>query len=187
MAKKKTKKTVKQKTWYAEYSRKRNAQRRAAYRASPEYREKVLNENRAQYRKRNGGDSKDCRDNLSRLDEIGTVRFLQSGNRRGKKVLTFTNEEMAQAIGYSLVALYRMQGDGRMPKPVTQPMYQEGPSNSSGAQGKFVTDCVYTEAEAIAVINELGAHQENVMHYRVSHVETRKRIFAAVKQARQKG
>ncbi len=188
--KKKTKKKAAQpknkKDWYAAYAAKRNEERREAYAADPSYRQKVLSGNRAQYRKAHGENGKDCRANLSRLGDIGSIRFLRGGPKP-VKALTFTNAELAEALDYSLVAVYRMQADGRLPKAVVEPIYKEAGKSDKGSGGRFLTDCVYTKAEVVAIINVLGEHQESVMHYRAVHTETQKRIYAAVKLARKKG
>jgi hypothetical protein len=45
---------------------------------------------------------------------------------------------------------------------------------------------VYTSDEARAIMEVFGAHQEVSLYFRTSHVETIKRIHAAVDAARRK-
>lgn len=175
---KKPAQSIKDKPWYSAYQKKRNKERQEKYREDKTYRAKALEESRAAYRKGHAVSEKDCRANLGSLSDIGSIRFVRKG-KSTVKMLSFTNAELAQAIEYSVVAVYRMQQDGRLPKPVMALHYPEGitvvPTPATH---------VYTKAEVAAIIKVLGEHQENVLHYRAAHTETRKRIYAAVKAAR---
>lgn len=174
-------KSAKDKSWYKEYLGTLNERRREKYAGDKAYRAKSLQAARDSYRENNAVQQKDCRDNIAALGSIGKNRYIQVGKTK-RAALTFNNAELAEALEYSLVAVYRMQTDGRLPKAVIKTVYKEGATNSN--TGKFASEFVYTKPEVVAIMNALGQHQERVLHYRVTHLETTKAIFAAVNAVR---
>lgn len=179
--KKKTPK-VKKKTWSPAYAQLNNERRKAKYAKNEEYREQLKQKAREAYREKTGVEGRDCRDSLLQLKSIGRIRYVKKDRNTHVKRLTFTRTELAAALGYTLIAIYRWQKDGRLPKAEIKLTYADGQNNTTDAPGNI--EAVYLDTEVIGIIKVLGEHQESVSQYRVTHTETTARIFAAVKKAR---
>jgi hypothetical protein len=172
--------TKKEKAWYREHLDRKNEVRREMYASDADYRASRMEESRARYRQEHGVFEKDCRENLDALDSIGSMRLIKLGKKQ-LNILTFNNRELAEALGYSLVQVYRWQNDGRLPKPRTALSYEEG------LKGRFMCSEVYTEDEVKAIMSVLGEHQQSVAHYRTTHTLTIKKMFSAFNKAKLKG
>ena len=176
-AKKPKEKKAGSNNWYPAYKEKLNAKRRDTYAKDEAYRQERQDTCRENYRRANHVGGKDCRAMLPMLKKLGNIRYIYVGKKQ-VKALTFSYRELANALDYSLVAVYRMANDGRIPKAVSQVVY--GESAAIKPCGEFV----YTEAEARAIINVLGQHQEKLLYYGARHTETKAAMLAAVKAVR---
>ncbi len=161
-----------EKGWYKEWLPKFNKKRRMLYKTDPAYRQKQLEKSRTQYRDKAGVLASDCRENLAILEEMGTYRPVFFP-RKAVPVLTFSMQEAAEALGISALAFYRWRQDGRIPEPVFR-----------CASAGIMAINLYLLAEVRAMVEVIGEHQATCSHYRVSHVETTKKVFEAVKAAR---
>ncbi len=177
MTKKAKKKPTK--NWYPEYAIARNEKRREIYNTDAEYRRKAIEASRAAYRAAVGMRTKDCRKNISKLDKIGTKRQVRLGQLKEAKTLTvlsFVGAELAKALGYSPLTVYKMQKDDRIPAPVFLTAV-----NAVAPQSQLV----YIKEEVLAMMDVLGKHQQQIAYYRTTHIETINAMDAAVQKARE--
>jgi hypothetical protein len=164
----------KQRWWGPE----RNARRRARYRQDRIFREKTIQTVRDKYRKarEDAGAAvrqDDCRTNLGRLHLIGQLRELHAGGQPAAQALTFTVDELGEALTRNAQVLYRWISSDMFPAPTSQAL---------NTRNRW--QAVYTEAEARALLGVFGEHQMRSQYYRAFHTETRNRLCAAVVAAR---
>lgn len=157
------------------------AARRLKYKTDPEYRSKVAELNRLAYRKGKKIKAKDCSGNLSALSSIGSVRevIVDKKHQYAKRVLCFTNSELAKALKIGTPTIYKWQQSGRLPLPTFSLPFAEGSTNDLAQADK-----VYLEAEVKVLIDIISQHQKEFRHYRESHTETMARIDSELKKIR---
>ena len=156
----------------ARWAASRNARRRAAYQADPEYRDKVVQTSRKNYRRTNAVEQVDCRSNISQLGILGEARTVEIAGV-AHTLTTFDTAQLAQALGnYHAHGIYRWYTNGQLPRPVVEVV------GSMGTKKVFVLD------EVLAMIGVLGPHQVTVRYYRQEHTETIDALFAAVETVR---
>lgn len=156
----------------AKWAADRNTRRAAAYQTDPSYRESVVARSRQQYRKKHDVDGVDCRTNLNRLGNIGTIREIELGGGR-VSATTFDVKELAEALGgYNANLMYRWQRNGQLPLAVVNV------ADTNGLKKVYVLE------EVTAIINVLGSHQTQVRNYRRDHSTTVDAIFVAVESVR---
>lgn len=148
----------KKKPWYKNWLKERNRARRLRYQTDEGVRQNVIERSRQAYRDKVGLVLTDCRNNLNRLDEIGTVRVVHS-SRAPKSMLTFTATEMAEALMVSVLSIYRWRKSGIFPEPAYRMHYHPRTP-------------VYGEKEARMFIKIMGDHQSKVAQYSKRHADT---------------
>lgn len=151
-----------------------NRRRMIQYNTDPDYRGKMIENSRAEYRKVHNVTLIDCRENLPVLAQIGTVRTVSTPEGAVMEVLTFDVNELAEALGgYNAQIMYRWQQKEQLPRPVVR---IHPPRNQAGF--------VYLEDEVAAIMQHLGAHQSRLRYFRRSDTETIDAIFAAIADVR---
>lgn len=133
-----------------------NETRRDAYAHDPSYREGVTAANRTAYRQRNGGLKVEIcgKGHVGRETEFGSVRSVN-----GQLAVTFSSEEMARLLGgYHLQVMYRMQRDGRFPKPET---------HVDGKKGQ-----VYSLDQAKRLLLVMVDHQSKKAYFQSDDLDT---------------
>lgn len=156
----------------------RNLRRRERYKADSDHRAHIIAQVQASYRKTRAERGlpvrmDDCRTNLERLPEVAHIRETQLPSGRSQDLLTLTIEELATLLDRNVQLLYRWMNADLLPEPVFF---------IAGYRGRM--QGVYLAEEARAIMEVFGAHQEVSQYYRVAHVETRARLFAAVEDIR---
>jgi hypothetical protein len=156
----------------------RNARRRERYRQDAQFRAQTVQKVRDKYRKEREDAGAavrqdDCRTNLDRLHLIGQERELHAGGQPAVQALTFTVDELGEALTRNAQVLYRWISSGMFPTPAFKAL---------NARNRW--QAVYTEAEARALLGVFGEHQTRSQYYRAFHTETRDSLFAAVLAAR---
>lgn len=145
------------------------ARRKVRRDTDPEYRDQHRAASREYFRNKHGVDPsefRDCRKNLDKLDEIGTVRFV-----REEEFLTFHLAELANALGgYHANIMRRWIDRGQIPAPVLR--------SEDGVE-------VYLEAEVEAIIEPLGEQQATYAYFRKNHTTAIQNIADAVDTVRQ--
>jgi hypothetical protein len=156
----------------------RNAERRKRYATDSAYRETVQAQVKESYRKARVEAglpvrTEDCRENIDLLDTIGDERpvVLKDGGEVG--MLTLTTKELATALDRNQQVLYRWYSADLLPRPAVA---VKTPTNFNQP--------MYTGAEAEAMMQVFGRHQEDSQYYRKHHTETRKALFDAVEKVR---
>jgi len=159
----------KDRPWYRGYLKRLNTARRTEYRANSKVRETKIEKSRQAYRDKVGLVLTDCRENLGRLAEIGTVRLVHG--RGARALLTFTLPELAEALMVSPLSIYRWKKSGIFPAPYFRMHYAP-------------RTCVYVEKEVRLYLKILGPHQTKVAQYGSRHTDVQLALFAAAEKAR---
>lgn len=166
----------KQRWWGPE----RNARRRERYQKDGSYREKAIQQVRESYRRARLNEGlevreDDCRKNIGLLPQIGQVREVRIDDERRVRRLTFTLDELAQAMCRNTQVVYRWIMTDMLPAPMFEARNQRNRWQS-----------IYLEDEVLAILNVFGKHQETSQYYRAFHTDTKVAVLAAVDDVRRK-
>ena len=154
--------------WWLE----RNARRRKRYATDPDYREQQVEKTRGQYRKgRELVVRTSCLDNLSTIMHFGETRTVTVDEKEQRRI-TFTTEELANALNRNVEVIYRWFRKGMFPDPVVKLVDVD---NQHGY--------VYTLTQTQKLVEVMGNHQGRTPYYRQDHTDTRAALFEAMDAA----
>ena len=144
----------------AQWAKTHNARRKQEYSEDPAYRNSVIDSKRAGYREHNAmTNAVSGLGNIGRESDFGTHREMDLGGAEFSGVC-FTTKEMASLLGgYHIQVLYRMQRDGRFPKP-------EMPIVSKPSV------LVYTLSQAQKLLAVMANHQTTKAYLQVDDLDT---------------
>jgi hypothetical protein len=166
----------KKRGWKPEYNENVAARRKERYKTDPEYRNAIKRAARNRYNEQAGGAILDTaqaiRDNVSRIASFGEVREVFVGRASVGEYLCLTEMEMAEAVCRNYQSFQRMVKEGRWPAPVFS------------ARSSKTRMGVYMVSEAKALGEVYADHYAQSAHYYASHVETRTKMFNAVRAVR---
>jgi len=131
--------------------------KRERYANDTEFREHLKDYERTRYRKQKAVHVRDCSSKLGKLNDFGEKRTVIDDGKR-KTILTFSTEEVAEAIEYHPTRVRQWQGAGKFPKPALQ------------VEGSKL--CVYTLKQARMIVATMARHQEVNQYLRDDHTET---------------
>lgn len=156
----------------------RNARRQERYHTDEAYRLVARQHVRNAYRNRRAEEGEtvkndDCRESISKLAEIATERPVYASGT-ATPMLTLTIDEMSVALIRQQSVLYRWINTGLFPTPMI-------PAFNKAARRMQM---VYSVEEAVALLTVMGEHQTRAQYYREAHVETREKLFKAIRQVR---
>lgn len=146
-----------------------NDVRRKRYEADPDYRRERQAAARERQKKLRGSalPAVSCSPNLSKLDSIGRVREVQGSPA---PILTFTYEEMAEAMGgYTACCFRRWVTEGRFPDGA----YQESRHSKTGPAPKL-----YSVEHVVRLIRVMSKHQETRRNLCAQDTETIQALFS---------
>jgi hypothetical protein len=156
-----------------------NRRRQERYAQDAEYRAKARAQTRETYLREQAKLGRvvewdDCRENLGNLGAFGIVRDVAI---QGVQVpmLTFTAEEMSNALKRNIQVLYRWIKTSMFPKAEVMARYKNNRLQA-----------VYTEPEVRALLAVFGEHMASSQYYKTFHTETRDRLFAVAQEQREK-
>lgn len=133
-----------------------NKRRKKAYQQDPNYRESVLKTNRAAYAEGKGG----LKAVISGAANVGCESAC--GSKRligGEEQVSFSAEEIGILLGgYDVQVVYRMQRDGRLPRPNTE----------TNRKGNFV----YTLPQAQRLLAVMVEHQKSKAYFNLTDTDT---------------
>ena len=141
----------------------RNERRRQQYAKDHSYRRTVHIRNRDSYRRRVGSQPRNCRANIARIAEFGSISLVTL-NGSTRRMRTFSVAELANALGYHRIVLYRWHKQGKFPRPLLQANNQ----------------MVYTFGQAQKILTIMSEHQDNKSYFHKSDRETIRRLFRAM-------
>ncbi len=154
--------------WWLE----RNARRRKRYATDPDYREQQVEKTREQYRKgRKLVDRPTCLSNLSTILYFGEKRTV-TVDEEVRLRITFTTEELANALNRNVEVIYRWFRKNMFPDPVVKLVEVD---NQHGY--------VYTLTQVQKLVEVMGNHQGRTPYYRQDHTDTRAALFEAMDDA----
>lgn len=154
----------------------RNARRRQAYATDPQRRANLQQAARLAYRQQQEAEGQsvqfeDCRQNIPNLPQIGQVRVVRFPDGASLTTLSLTLEEFGLAIGRETKVVYRWLREGMFPRPA---LVSKIGTRDQG---------VFSAIEATALLEAFAVHQQDYHYYRIEHVETTERLFAAAEKA----
>lgn len=156
----------------AKWWQERNARRRKRYATDPDYREAQVEKTREQYRKgRKLMARTSCLDNLSTILHFGEKRTV-TVDEEVRLRITFTTEELANALNRNVEVIYRWFRKGMFPDPVIKLVEVD---NQHGY--------VYTLPQMQKLVEVMGSHQQRTPYYRQDHTDTRAALFEAMDAA----
>ena len=161
-------------------NRNRNRKRRSDYASDEAYRQACIESSRKNYRERYGVVLTTCLGNLKHLSRFGTTRPVSYGSTQ-QDDLTFTMQELANILGYSLPVLYRWKQKQLIPASIATALVRISIPDTVGYE---ISQEVYLPDEVRAMVQVLGEHQRSIRYYRERDVETRNKLFDAVLTAR---
>jgi len=131
--------------------------KRERYQNDTAFREHLKDYERTRYREQHAVNVRDCSSSLKRLTDFGEKRTVIDGSRR-KTIVTFSTDEIAEAIEYHPTRVRQWQGAGKFPKPKLQ------------VEASKL--CVYTLKQARMIVSTMARHQETNQYLRDDHTET---------------
>jgi hypothetical protein len=145
----------------------RNKRRRNRYATDKLYRERVHRWGRTSYQKRSKPKLRNSGANLAKLNQIGSLRIVSANGNR-KRVITFSNAELATLLGYHPIVIRRWHTDRRFPRPSLRA------KRSKNVFG------VYTKNQAEELLKIMSEHQKKKLYLQKSDAETIAKLFKAV-------
>jgi hypothetical protein len=146
------------------------------YRTDPEFRQKHLANQRAYYRKRKANDF-EIVNPLRSLNYFATMAEVMEVEYQGRvfKAPCFTKTKVAELLQVSLQTFWRQTSgdDAIVPPPVLV---------TSTGKKKLL---VYHLEEVRAILTIIGDHKRRFAYYRKDHLDTKEKLYTAIRQLRQ--
>jgi len=156
----------------SEQADKHNTRRREKYQQDTDYKEKLKDVARLNYRKSVSREFMSCSRNLGILGDLATVTLVEDEQGMETRLPILNIPRTADALDKLYQNVWRWVDKEMLPAPVLHTVTSNQP--------------VYHKAEVEVFIRVLGEHFENFAYYRRDHESTRKQIFEKIQKVRTK-
>jgi hypothetical protein len=159
----------------------RNARRRAKYAEDAEYRQRVRETSRDNYRKKTGRDHFDPTVNIGKVGDYATERTVTLPDGSEDIMAVLTVEDVADVFGRTPLVIRNWYTKGRIPEAAlsAKVTFQRDYTNKTGVK-ITTTKMVYAIPEVDIMLQVLAPHLATSAYYRADQGTLAKDIFAGV-------